>query len=458
MKSLMDQLDFDFSRPIDIQRNIDLEVLRSFSEYFSDQKDNQLFLKHIKLLIVELYLSWMEDKDQFLSVSMSKRGYRLNSRYNPNNISSYLIKTIRFLESKKLIELYPGFFDAKRKKSRLTRIRSSKTLCNHFRKIKLESIRKQLCYIHLNHKKKENLFMLKEGNLSEYKDNFETKELQDTLENYNKLISKTLFDIPNLEKSFLVRGDQKKIAISSFSSCTYSFDSDYKDKIIVGGCWWNKIDLNLFLQIKNRLIVNNQPTSHIDLLDFFGEFLSHTYGININIQPRLFSEVLNYDQVCYLIMKGIRSKNHKSFIRSVFNEKKRLSIHDLPEIEIKKSIKRNILEERMVSQILFGGQSVNWKEFVSKFFFDLIKRLNNVEIPIFLVREKIFFPDAMHRIILDKIEEIIEKRIKKKPVKITTRKSLPFKFEKGSFFGRFVKTKLNFSKRYLMKKKLFVIE
>ena len=113
----MDQLDFDFSRPIDIQRNIDLEVLRSFSEYFSDQKDNQLFLKHIKLLIVELYLSWMEDKDQFLSVSMSKRGYRLNSRYNPNNISSYLIKTIRFLESKKLIELYPGFLMRKERKA-----------------------------------------------------------------------------------------------------------------------------------------------------------------------------------------------------------------------------------------------------------------------------------------------------------------------------------------------------
>ena len=89
----------------------------------------------------------------------------------------------------------------------------------------------------------------------------------------------------------------------------------------------------------------------------------------------------------------------------------------------------------------------------------------NVGRPVILVNpeiknafEKIFFPEAMHRIILDKIEEIIEKRIKKKPVKIATRKSLPFKFEKGSFFGRFVKTKLNFSKRYLMKKKLFGIE
>ena len=44
-----------------------------------------------------------------LAVSMSKRGYLSNSRYNPNKISSYLIKVINFLKVENFIKFYPGF-------------------------------------------------------------------------------------------------------------------------------------------------------------------------------------------------------------------------------------------------------------------------------------------------------------------------------------------------------------
>ena len=131
MKYSRDQLDFDFSRPLDIQRNIKLGVINNCVINFLRENHNELFLKHLRLVVLELYFSWIESNSQFLTVPMSKRGYKLISRYNPNKISSYLIKIINYLNKKKLIEVFPGFFDSKTKKSRLTRIRPSHYLINH---------------------------------------------------------------------------------------------------------------------------------------------------------------------------------------------------------------------------------------------------------------------------------------------------------------------------------------
>ena len=101
---------------------------------------SKLLIKHLKLLIIELFICYMESEHQFLSVSMSKRGYKLKSRYNPNNISSYLIKAIRILNDAKMIDFHPGFYDSKRKISRLTRIRASGSLLSYFKKIEFSNV------------------------------------------------------------------------------------------------------------------------------------------------------------------------------------------------------------------------------------------------------------------------------------------------------------------------------
>ena len=77
---------------------------------------NILLEKHLKLLLLELFYCWHESSEQFLSLSMSKRGYNSKSRYNPNNISSYTINAVNFLKKIKLIDFFPGFFDRTTKK------------------------------------------------------------------------------------------------------------------------------------------------------------------------------------------------------------------------------------------------------------------------------------------------------------------------------------------------------
>ena len=76
MKMSDDQLDFNFSRQIDLQRNLNLKLLERFIDDLFDKRKSKLLIKHLKLLIIELFICYQESEHQFLSVSMSKRGYK----------------------------------------------------------------------------------------------------------------------------------------------------------------------------------------------------------------------------------------------------------------------------------------------------------------------------------------------------------------------------------------------
>ena len=452
MKSKTDQLDFDFSRPIDFQRNISSEIIDDcVSELFKEDK-NSLFKKHLKILMLELYYCWIESEKQFLTVSMSKRGYNSKSRYNPNNISSYLIKVINFLVKNNLINFHAGFYDTRTKKSRLTRIKSSKILINQFERIKLLSTQS------VNHRKKEYLLIYNKGRLHEYKDSYETQEIRAILENHNKNISKTLFDIPSLEKKILIRGDNKKISISPFSSVFYKQDIEKLGEGLIGGCWWNKIDLHLFSNIKNKLTINNAKTSYLDLTNYFSNYLRMISNSNISLQLKSFSKILGYDQLCYLIMKGFRSKTSTNFINSVFRERKKFSLQDYTSSEINKAIKNHIIDNQKLQKFLYKGKDIGWNFTVSKIFFKLVSEITGIKIPVFLVRDKIYFPSDRESLIFEKLEKIIFYELNINNVKLRAEKASNFTFEKKNFFGRLVKSNIDFSKRYLDNKKLFGVK
>ena len=113
------QTNFDFSRALDLQKNLNNEFAKNIFDNLVTNvtlKKNKLFQKHFNFIITELFFCWLESEEQFLSVSMSKRGYNSNSRYNPNKISSYCIKVINYLRENELLEFFPGFFDLRKKK------------------------------------------------------------------------------------------------------------------------------------------------------------------------------------------------------------------------------------------------------------------------------------------------------------------------------------------------------
>ena len=345
-----------------------------------------------------------------------------------------------------------AFMTRGQKKSRLTRIKSSKMLINQFEKVKLLSTSS------INHRKKEYLLIYNEGKLHEYKDSYNTQEIRVILENYNEIISKTLFDIPNLESKILVRGDNKKIVISPFSSVFFKKEIKKLDEGLIGGCWWNKIDLHLFLNIKNKLTINNQKTSYIDLTNYFTNYLSMISNSNVSIQQRSFSKVLGYDQLCYLVMKGFRSQTPTSFLNSIYRERKKFSLQGFTRNEINEAINNHIMKNERLQTFLYKGKDIGWNFVVSKIFFKLVSEIINIKIPVFLVRDKIYFPTDRESIIFEKLEKILFNELNINNFKLSAEKASDFNFKKKKFFGRLVKSNIDFSKRYLDNKKLFGVE
>jgi len=443
MNRVNDQIDFNFSRPLDIQKNLDLKKAESLlknSVYL--KKKNLLFEKHLKLLLIELFYCWHESSEQFLSLSMSKRGYNSKSRYNPNNISSYTIRAVNFLKKNKLIDFFPGFFDRRSKKSRLTRIKASRVLSNYFED-SLQFIDKKI-----NHPKREFVIIRDQfNNKVEYKDNFKTHEIREILSEYNNILSSNIIDVPTYENKFLVRTDKRKIAISETGSqANIFFKHNCGNVEKFEGCWWNNLDLTLIKIYENKFLINNNPTSYVDLNDLFENYLL----IQLNIKRLRISGDFNFSQMCKIISKGLKLENYQSLIKSLcldkgnFFAEKNICVSD-----IKLKINRFLTKNEEISSHFFKGNPINWESVVAKVFLTLLKNIVPAKIPVFLIEEKIYFPDKFQQNILKTLNEIIEKELGLSRQLLKSYTCDTYNFKNKAFFSKILSRKIKCSDRYL---------
>ncbi len=443
MNIINDQIDFNFSRPLDIQKNLHLKKAESLYENSISLKKKNFFLeKHLKLLLIELFYCWYESSEQFLSLSMSKRGYNSKSRYNPNNISSYTIPAVNLLKKIKLIDFFPGFFDRKTKKSRLTRIRASKNLISYFED-SLQFIDKRI-----NHPKREFVIIRDQlNNKVEYKDNFKTHEIREILAEYNNLLSTSIIDVPTYEKKFFVRSDKKKIAISETGSqANVLFKKGSYNIEKFDGCWWNKLDINLVGLYQNKFLINNATTSYVDLNDFFENYLI----MQLNVKSLKISEDFSFTQICKIISKGLKLENYESLIKSLCLDKgnffvdKNISIKDI-RLKINSFLKKN----QEISSHFFKGNPINWESTVSNIFLKLLMNVVPAKIPIFLIQEKIYFPNDFQQNILKILNEILEKELGLSKNYLKSYPCDSYNFKNKAFFSNILSRQVKCSNRYL---------
>ena len=55
MKNNMDQIDFNFSRPLDFQRNLKINLFENLYKSFLKDKSKYLQIKHYNFLLLELF-------------------------------------------------------------------------------------------------------------------------------------------------------------------------------------------------------------------------------------------------------------------------------------------------------------------------------------------------------------------------------------------------------------------
>ena len=446
------QTNFDFSRVFDLQKNLDNGFANNIFENFVNNKvlkKNKLFQKHFNFIITELFFCWLESEDQFLSVSMSKRGYNSNSRYNPNKISSYCIQIIRFLKESELLDFIPGFFDSINKKSRLTRIKPKKKLIAEFKKVDLQKS------YSIHHEKREFIYLYKNNILSEYNDSFKTHELREILNLYNTIIQKNLFDIPYYESDNFKNFSGKLINLSiSNSVLNCYFLKTFSNDPILGGCWWDKLDESYILKYKKQFLINNQKSMYIDLLDILPDFFSFNLDCIIKINSNTLDD-LSYTEKCYILLKYIKSKNKKKFANTFLREKKRYGFEQYNNSELKQIINVFIHNNKKTFKLIEGIVYNGWPEFCSKVFVELLKVSLNSDNPIYFVKDKIYFCVKHEKNVKTNLVKIISKILGTLDFKIKSNYCISNNNRSSNFFGRLFSKKKSISNRYIRKVKNF---
>lgn len=455
------QIDFNFCRNLDFQKNLDISYIDDFIGTFSFKSffNSQIMRKHLKFIIIELFSCWYENENQFLAVSLSKRGYKAKSRYNPNMISSYCIDLIKELKQKRLIDFYPGFFDSNRGISRLTRIKASKILIEEFKRTNFDF------YEILSLKNRESLYLLdKDLKPKEYSDTFQTHEIREVINKNNSILNKTFFEIPSLETPFITRGDGTRIIISQLRIReNIEFNLNWQRGGNFTGSWWHKLDLTTITKYANHMQINGSKTSYIDFSNILSIFLFKKFGTkNIELDPTFFvkrgSFISSLDQLNLIIIKGISSKNEKGFFRSFCNDKKKMGIHEKVSVkDFQKFLETIASSNQSIFKLFFSNLNVGWDIFISKIFYDLLKGIGNAGIPIIKIKDKIFFPSVFEKNIENSVRKSMTKILDMEKLDIVIIKCLSYATDqkKRSFFNNFVGKNLKYSNRFISNKKVF---
>ncbi len=437
------QMNFELSRVIDFQKNFNTELMMSTLGNLFDKKIllNQNFYKHANFIITELFFCWLESENQFLSVSMSKRGYRSKSRYNPSELSSYSIKLIKYLKDASLIDFQKGFYDTRTKRSRLSRIRANQSVINFFRKIKFKSLSK------IDHEKREYVYFFKDKNYTEYKDNFKTHELREILKVYNKIIKKNFFDIPCHYENQITRYDNKAINLSILNStlncCFYNkLDEPY----LLNGCWWNRLHESNIIKYKRNFIINNCDTGYVDLLQFLPIFFLKFFETKIDFTGA-HSDYFSYNKKCNLILKLLRSKNHEFFKISILREKRRYGLGEYSNVKLRKML-NSFLKHYGYISLYLKNKNIKWNSFCSEIFIELLKTNLSMNNPIYLLRDKIYFSLTHQKNLISNLVKILEEKFKVKEISIKIELCKEVKSNKNKFLSSLFGDKDNVAERY----------
>ena len=197
----------DYSRPLDVHKWSDYQEVNSFVDQiwgdflatrFPDSTGRGKRPKgpkkqQFKVLLLDLYVTWKEDPDLLIGVSLRKGSFKAGSRYNRLHISEALIDVILYLEEVGFI----GFHKDTESATRSTRIWPTQRLVKLF-----EGSHLNLLTIN-PHKDKEVIVLNDTGSKEiEYDDEdyAEIPRMRNEIQKYNKLLRKSFIDIGDLEE------------------------------------------------------------------------------------------------------------------------------------------------------------------------------------------------------------------------------------------------------------------
>tara|TARA_A100001015_G_scaffold14377_1_gene16809 strand:- start:1083 stop:2582 length:1500 start_codon:yes stop_codon:yes gene_type:complete len=274
----MTRRNYEHSRPLDVHRwsdhpEVNAFVNQIYEEYIHQSGTNtNIRKKHLKVVLLDLYVAWSDDPNLNIAVHMSMNAYsdgtvssKGKSRYNALHIKVSTIDVVHLLHITGLIGLKEGWQDPDGK-SYLTRIWAAEPLIQMF-------MDAAFGYFDVGYPENKATVILRDENKRniEYEDTAETRRMHDLLLRYNRLLERSFIDIPSLDQPRIELGDKENrrrnnkpvfVNITHYGKFVRRIfnNGTFDDGGRFYGGWWQRIDGSY----RKAIRMNNLPTVEID--------------------------------------------------------------------------------------------------------------------------------------------------------------------------------------------------
>lgn len=327
-----------YSRPLDVHRWSEHPELvglveRLWNNLCADldreksggPKPRQSFQNQLRVLLLDLYVAWLEDPDLCIGISMNARSWETGSRYNALRLSKKITVLVQRLGEAGVIEASRGSYAGPGAAgNRTTRIRAARSLREQFAALKADreavhQVEGQECII------------LKDGDGEaarqvEYDDTADTNRMRSELQAYNALLASSFINLPALDVPWIERDDafgrRVKVHIDRHHQFTRRIFSrgrwDMNGRFY--GPWWQSISS----RDRAGIFINDVPTVEVDFKGLHLAILAAEQAVPLEGDPYYLPEgtlpgVAAQEQrgmVKHLVLTTLNAKSRKAAFAS----------------------------------------------------------------------------------------------------------------------------------------------
>jgi hypothetical protein len=354
----LSQIDRWHSRPLDVHRWSDHPEIKVLTEQLyvecainsldktGNRKPKKTAKDMLRVLLLDLYVAWLNDPDLALGFSKNNNSYSTDSRMDRIHIGNNIIKVEEKLVAAGYVEELDGYHDNTGKgQSYTTRIRHSQKLRDAFIKLSVD-------LYDIDHHAGKPLILLREryeddeGNdlkrLLDYPTTPEVEQMRADLKVYNDLLRRSFIDIPTLDEPIVTRpiesgkrkGQVQIISIGPDNKHVHRvFNGTVADKWTKGGRFYGGWWLQIGRDMRKEIFINDHPTVEVDYKAFHPNLLLKDpvydpYDLEELILPDIIKNLSDQrDVIKSLILMAINADSAEIAFQSFRRQQKTGSPH-----------------------------------------------------------------------------------------------------------------------------------
>jgi len=436
----MNRNDYEHSRPLDVHRwsehpEVNAFVDDIFNTYF--KLKTNIRKKHLKVVLLDLYIAWRDDPTLTIGVAMSPKAYKAGkSRNNSLNIKRTTIDIVKELEQNEFIRLLGG----KRISTQIgyvSRIWASDKLIKKFQDAAFFEFA-------VGHHEGKETIILRDSDKNEidtYIDNTNVKRMRLQLTKYNKLLEKSFIDIQKYDVPRILikpkrrrRSDEPKYVNIShhdkFVRRVFNNSSFDEGGRFYGG-WWQRIDG----KIRKDIRINNIATVEIDYsaihvimlyalmgIDYWSNFTKDPYDINIQFvnDPEHSRTIIKS-----FLLLAINANNETSLFKAFRNEHDYESMpYEFTNERLSKILDDIKEEHHPIAHKICSGEGIKLMNYDSMIVEHILDNFIKRDTPILTVHDSFVVQLGEENRLHELMQEAFERVMKVNKVKVKYNKNM----------------------------------